>query len=150
MIFMAVVVFFLAAEPAAKPSPHAPSFTNADLDRLAPRRGEGGVFVTGAPAAPAPADKPPLRGASAEQGEEYWRREADKVRDRVRPLRERAELLRARIDERQRKPGVRPYSDPGVLALQRDLARVLEQARELEERLEDRARRARALPGWLR
>ena len=147
MSFIAVVVFFLAAEPPAKASPAAPAYTNADLDRLAPRRAEGGVFVTSAPATPPPVEK---RGASAGQGEEYWRREAEKVRDRVRPLLERAEQLRERIDERQRKPGVRPYSDPGVRALQRDLARVLEQARELEERLEDRARRARALPGWLR
>jgi hypothetical protein len=147
--FIAVVLLFFA-EPPAK-SPAVPAYTNTDLDRLAPRRGEGGVFVTGTPATTTPADKPAsTRETSREQGEEYWRREADKVRDRVRPLREKADLLRERIAERRRKPGVQPYSDPGIVALERDLARVLEQARELEERLEDRARRARALPGWLR
>lgn len=146
MCFLVVVLMFLAPEPS--PSPAVRVYTKADLDRLAARRDEGGVFTTSSTPEPVAADKPAR--ASSGQGEEYWRREAEKMRDRVRPLREKADLLRERIDERRRKPGVRPYSDPGIVALERDLARVLELARELEERLEDRARRARALPGWLR
>ena len=147
MILLAIVLL-LAPEPAPSSSPAVRVYTKADLDRLAARRDENGVFTTSSPETPTAVEKP-ARGSS-EQGEEYWRREADKMRDRVRPLLERADALRERIAERRRKPGVRPYSDPGIVALERDLARLLEQAREFEERLEDRARRARAMPGWLR
>jgi hypothetical protein len=148
MSSLAVVLLLLAPEPVPASSPAVRVYTKADLDRLALRRDENGVFTTSSPATPTAVEKP-ARGSS-EQGEEYWRREADKVRDRVRPLLERADALRERIAERRRKPGIRPYSDPGIVALERDLARVLEQARELQERLEDRARRVRAMPGWLR
>jgi hypothetical protein len=51
---------------------------------------------------------------------------------------------------RQAEPGVRPYTDPKVRALQRKLAAVEARIRDAEDRLEERARRARALPGWLR
>jgi predicted nucleic acid-binding Zn-ribbon protein len=109
------------------------------------------VFVTGpATTPPSRGEEPAARRGTPERGEEYWRREAEKVRDRVRPLQEKADLLRARISDRQRKPGVRPFSDPGVRALQDELGRLLQRAREIEEGLEDRARRAGALPGWLR
>jgi hypothetical protein len=142
-----VLILLTPATPTPLGSP-VPAFTNADLDRLAPRRGEGGIFETSTPVPPAAsaASSP----ASKARGEEYWRREAERTRDRLRPLEERAETLRTKIAERQRVPGVRPYSDPGVRALQRDLGRVEEHMRDLQSRLEDRARREGALPGWLR
>lgn len=122
-------------------------YTNDDLDRVSPQRGETGVLsVTPPRPAPAASEKP----ARSDHGEEYWRREAERVRDRVEVLRERARDLRLRIEERRRKPGVRPYSDPQVEALQERLAAALARVRELESSFEDRARREGALPGWLR
>ena len=145
------VLFFLAAAPSAPGRTPAPAYTNVDLDRLAPRRGEGGIFETSVPVPPpAAAGKSESRAGTPDRGEEYWRREAEKARDRIRPLEARAEVLRTKIAERRRTTGIRPYSDPGVRALERVLTQVTDQAREIETRLEDRARRARALPGWLR
>jgi len=123
-----------------------PLYTNDDLRRVAPYRDETGVSSTPA-AAPAVAPAPAKSGA---RGEDYWRREADRLRDRLRPLRERAADLRFTLEERRRKPGVRPYSDPRIVAGERRLRALDERIREAESRLEDRARREGALPGWLR
>jgi hypothetical protein len=122
-----------------------PLYTNEDLRRVAPYRDETGVNST---AAAAPAAVTPPGGRA--RGEEYWRREADRLRDRLRPLRERAAELRLRIDERRRRPRVPVYGDPQVVALERRLRVVEERIREAESRLEERARRERALPGWIR
>jgi hypothetical protein len=142
------VVCAVAARPGApddeKKKP-VPLYTNEDLRRVAPYRDETGVNST-ASAAPAPAAPAPERG----RGEEYWRREADRLRDRLRPLRERAAELRLRIEQRRRQPRVPIYGDPQVTALERRLREVEERIREAESRLEDRARRERALPGWIR
>jgi hypothetical protein len=132
------------APPRARP---ARVYTNDDLDRVAPRRGETGVLSTASPVPPAAAAEKP---AARERGEPYWRRQAERVRDRADALRERARDLRLRIEERRRKPGVRPYSDPQVEALQQRLAALEARIRELESTFEDRARREGALPGWLR
>jgi hypothetical protein len=120
-------------------------YTNDDLDRLSPLRGETGVLST-APARPAPAapEARPFRG------EEYWRREAERLRDRLQLLRERARELALRLEERRRTPGVRPYTDARVEALRQRLDGVEARIRELESSFEERARRAGALPGWLR
>jgi hypothetical protein len=143
----------LAALACLPPSDDAPLrprpvrvYTNDDLQRVAPLRGETGVLSTSSPAPAAAPDKPPER----QKGEAYWRREAERLRDRVQPLRERAADLRLRIEERRRKPGVRPYTDPQVEALQQRLLGVEARVRELESSFEDRARREGALPGWLR
>jgi DNA repair exonuclease SbcCD ATPase subunit len=82
--------------------------------------------------------------------EAYWRREWERLRERVQPLRDRAEDLRTQIEERRRVPGVRPYSDARVESLQRRLAALEARIRDAEDRLHERARRAGALPGWLR
>lgn len=152
--------------------PAAPSYTNDDLERVRPLRDETGVAsepafapraaatcATGrgrkraagcgtgegaTPAAPEPA------GAGAAQGEAYWRREAQRVAERVRTWRQQAEDLEERIDERRRQPGVRPYTDPQIVAWQRRADALRERMRELENELHERALRARALPGWLR
>jgi len=123
-----------------------PLYTNEDLRRMAPYRDETGVNSTPA-AAPAVAPTP---AKSRARGEDYWRREADRLRDRLRPLRERAADLRFTLEERRRQPGVRPYSDPRIVAGERRLRALDERIREAESRLEDRARREGALPGWLR
>jgi hypothetical protein len=123
-----------------------PLYTNEDLRRIAPLRGETGVDSR--PAA-APAAAAPAREGEA-RGEEYWRREADRLRERLRPLRERAAELRLKIEDRRRQPRVPVYGDPQVTTMQRRLRAVEEQIREAESRFEDRARRERAMPGWIR
>jgi hypothetical protein len=146
--FDCVVLFLLLSAP-ADARRGVPAYTNDDLDRVAPRRDETGVNSKPAVAAPAPA--PASSGSKGDgRGEEYWRREAERLRERLQPLEERAADLRVKIDQRQRTPGVLPYTDARVRALQRDLATVEAKARDLESRLEERARRAGALPGWLR
>jgi hypothetical protein len=124
-----------------------PLYTNEDLRRVSPYRDETGVSSKPA-AAPAP-ELASERGRV--RGEEYWRREAERLRDRLWPLRERASELRFRIEERRRQPPRRRGGvDAQIGTLERRL-RVLEgRIREAESRFEDRARRERALPGWLR
>ena len=136
----------LAANEPAQRRP-ARVYTNDDLDRVAPRRGETGVLST-APPPPAPAA--PEKAPPHDHGEAYWRREAGRVKERVEALRERARDLRLRVEERRRKPGVRPYSDPQVEALQERLSALEARIREMESSFLDRARREGALPGWLR
>jgi hypothetical protein len=134
-----------APDDAARPGPRV--YTNDDLDRVSARRAETGVLST----APVPAPSAsPASAARHPHGEDYWRREAERLRDRLEPLRERADDLRARIEERRRAPGVRPYTDGQVQALQRRLAAVEARIRDLESQFGDRARREGALPGWLR
>jgi hypothetical protein len=135
-----------AAEP---PRPRV--YTNEDLDRVSPRRGETGVLST--PAAPSAAGEPGSRPRDDEPAgarEAHWRREADRLRERLQPLRDQADVLREQMDERSRTPGVKPVTDPKLLALGRRLASLEARIRDAELRLEERARRARALPGWLR
>ena len=123
-------------------------YTNEDLDRVHPFRAE-----TGATSVPA-VSTPPLPAAppagSPARGEAYWRREAERLQDRLAPLAERAERLQARLAERRHRPGVRPYTDPQLLAWQAQLDGIQARMRALEERLQERARREGALPGWLR
>ena len=127
----------------------APLYTNDDLDRVSPHRGEVGAFTTTVPVrkdggrAEAP-DRP------AKRGEDYWRKEAQRTRNRVRSLRDRLDKVRGQIEERERLPEVRPVTDPQLQALRKSAAAFEQRIREEEERLEDRARREGALPGWLR
>ena len=75
------------------------------------------------------------------------------MRDRLRPLQERAAELRLRIEERRRRPPRRRENvtpDAQIAVLERRLRRLEDRIRETESRFEDRARRERALPGWLR
>jgi len=128
----------------------APVYTNADLERVHERRAETGVLseppaTPASPAAPARREEPPTG-----RGEEYWRDQAERVQDRVAELAERAAALRARVAEKRRRPGVLPYSDPQIRAWTEQAERLEARARQVEERLHDRARRAGALPGWLR
>jgi hypothetical protein len=130
-----------------RPAP-ARVYTDEDLARVKSRRGETGVESK--PGTPPPADPSPAPAETGGRGESYWRAEAARVRQRVEPWREDAADLRVDISTRQAEPGVRPYTDPRVRALQRRLAMLEARIRDAEDRLEERARRAGALPGWLR
>lgn len=87
---------------------------------------------------------------ASERGEAYWRREAERTEQAVRRLREQAADLAEQVADLRRQPGVRPYSDPRIVRLEKRRAALEERARDAESRLEERARRAGALPGWLR
>jgi hypothetical protein len=103
-----------------------PTYTNEDLKRLTPLRGETGVLSK-----PALLERPEPAVEVGHKGEAYWRKEADRLRARLRPLRRRAQDLRRE-------------------SLGRQLGSVETERRELEDELLERARRERALPGWLR
>ena len=138
-----------------------PLYTNEDLERVAPFRGETGV--TSVPAFPTTGSgsdsggratggrrgRPTKEPGGSARGEEHWRAAAERLREKLRPLRERADELRLQIEERRRQPGVR-YADPKVVAFQRKLEILERRIRETESSFEDRARRLGVLPGWLR
>jgi len=155
-----------------------PLYTNEDLRRFAGSRDE----PTDAPlavATPSGTDHRP------ERGESYWRREADRVREKVAVLRADADALRARLAAARAAAGATAWSTRSPGASARTTAkrtargrsrtggpiraasgsgsnevRITEwesRLRSLEERIrsiqaafEERARRAGALPGWLR
>jgi len=147
-------------EPPPARRPPVRVYTNADLDRVHPYRDETGVRSVPAvtpddrPAPPASSEKG--RG----RGEDYWRREAARVRERVRATEEQAAELRAQIaeqaEEASRVLGRRRASSASLSGgassarLRSKLASLERRGREMEEELADRARRDGALPGWLR
>jgi len=154
-----VLVAPLAGQPAEeKPAarrPPARVYTNADLDRVHPFAAE-----TGGRSVPAVVQDEPKAASSTEprrkgRGEEHWRAEAARVREKLRALEERAAELRAQIAERSSQSevfGRRRSSGgkPSVASLEASLAAVERRARLTQEDLEERARRDGALPGWLR
>jgi hypothetical protein len=147
----AAAVCLLAAKAATAQDDarRARVYNNDDLDRVSPRRGETGGDSQ--PAAPPRPEAAADGGGSAKgNGESYWRSEAARVRQRVDPWRDAAAELRVNIAARQAEPGVLPYTDPKVRAMQRRLAALEARIRDAEDRLEERARRAGAFPGWLR
>ena len=143
-----------AQEPKPTPRPPVRVYTNADLDRVHPFASETGVSSVPAVAPEAArASRPPE--ARRAKGEERWRAEAARVRERLRGLEERAAELRAQIAEQSSPSEVfgrrRASSGKSRLAsLQASLAAVERRARLAQEDLEERARRDGALPGWLR
>lgn len=151
-----LVVAFLCAGAPARTSPggdekkkeEVPAYTDEDLRRVSPLRDQTGGGMERAPSPPA--EKSAAADGRTGQGEAYWRRQAERLRDRLQPLRERVDDLRAQIEERRRHSGVRPYSDPGIESLQRRIIGMEERIREAEDRLHERARRDGAMPGWLR
>jgi len=132
-------------------------YTNEDLERVHPFKDQTGVRSV--PAVPSEDRPAPARAEeqARKRGEEHWRREAERVRDRVRAMEGQAADLRARIAERaeeathvltRRRGG---SSGSGSEATLRAKLLALERRmRQLEEDLADRARREGALPGWLR
>lgn len=154
-----------SADEAARPTdrPAVRVYTNDDLERVHPFAGQtGGASMpafsseddSGRPSEPTP------RG----RGEEYWRAQAKAVSERVRVLEERAAGLRERIAERERAPepetvfgGRRrsssraaPSGSGSIQSLKASLAALERRIQLAQDDLADRARRAGALPGWLR
>jgi hypothetical protein len=142
-------------DPTPPPRPPVRVYTNADLDRVRPFRDETGVRSVPAVAPderPAPVEK--RRG----RGEDYWRREATRVRERVRALEAQVSEARAEIaeqaDEARHVLGRRRRSSASLAGssprLEAKVASIERRIREMEEDLAERARRDGALPGWLR
>jgi hypothetical protein len=150
-----LVVAFLCAGAGARNAARehqkkkdVPVYTDEDLRRVSPLRDQTGGGMESPPSPPA--EKSAAADVRTRQGEAYWRREAERLRDRLQPWRERLDDMRAQIEERRRKPGVRPYSDPGIESLQRRITGMEQRIREAEDRLHERARRDGAMPSWLR
>jgi hypothetical protein len=146
-------------EPPPAPRPPVRVYTNADLDRVHPYRDETGVrSVPAVPPGDRPAPAPPEKGSG--RGEDYWRREAARVRGRIRAMEEQAADLRARIAEeaeeashflggrRRSAASISGFGSAGRLRAK--LASLERRIKEMDEDLADRARRDGALPGWLR
>jgi hypothetical protein len=133
----------------------ARAYTNDDLERYAHLRTAEPADVEEAAPPRGRARRAPREGTAAatgasERGEAYWRREAERTGEAVRRLREQAADLAEKVSDLRRQPGVLPYSDPRVVRLEARRLALEERAREADLRLEERARRAGALPGWLR
>ena len=142
--------------PASRPPVRV--YTNEDLARVHPFRSQTGVDQRPAIAVDTRESSKPPRSESRGRGEEYWRREAAKQRERMSALVEQAETLRARIAEReqaQRRRGSRgsrgsaPSTD-ATTAMRMRLLALERRMHQLEEDFADRTRREGALPGWLR
>jgi hypothetical protein len=151
----------ISGEDTPSPGP-ARVYTNEDLDRVRPFRDQTGVRSV-------PAVSPDYRAPEALErrgtglvdahgrGEEYWRREAARVRDKMRAMETQADELRLRIAERAEEAGRtltrgrRGSSGAGsAAALRARIAALEHRMKEMQIELSERARRARALPGWLR
>lgn len=156
---------FLALAPAAGAGDRGPTYTDDDLKRLASRRAETGVASVPAFASGSE------RRAGGVHDEAYWRREGERLREQLRPLRQRALGLQLRIEHpapEARKAKTNPpptargqHHRPAnsaptrtesdrTAALREQLRALADQIRDREASLEERARREGALPGWLR
>jgi hypothetical protein len=132
-------------------------YTNEDLDRVHPFRDETGVRSVPAVGPDRSPASPPPRDRRRARGEDYWRREAARVRDRVQSLEAQAAEVRALIAERaeeashlltnRRRYASGSRTEP---ALRAKLAALERRMRQMEDDLAERARREGALPGWLR
>ena len=135
----------------------ARSYTNDDLERYAHLRAQEPADVADDDPAPgrsrsrrAPRERAAAAAGSPTRGEAWWRREADRTNEAVHRLRDQSADLAEKVADLRREPGVLPYSDPRIVRLEARRRALEERAREAESRLEERARRAGALPGWLR
>jgi hypothetical protein len=146
-------------DPPPAPRPPVRVYTNEDLDRVRPFRDETGIRSV--PAVP-PEDRPapPRTEKRRGRGEEYWRREAARVRERVRAMEAQASELRAEIARqaeeashvlgRGRRSSASLSGDSSTARPRARLLSLERRMREMEEDLAERARRDGALPGWLR
>jgi hypothetical protein len=148
----------LLLQLAPTPARPVPVYTEEDLQRVHPHRGDTGVLSVPAvaPGAAHPAS-PTLskrdRSEPDDAGQEaFWRREYAHHRQKVARLSKTAAALRRQIAERQRErePGNRRRGSISVAPLQGRLAEVEAEIQAAETEFEERSRRAGALPGWLR
>lgn len=134
-------------------------YTEEDLERVAPLRGQTGVLSRPGtpPAREATKGEAADRTAATTKGEDYWRGEASRVRTQVRALEEQASRLR----EQAAREAERPSTGKGRRgrgreawaaedARARRLRDLEDRARGLQSDLEDRARLKGVPPGWLR
>ena len=146
-VWVGLILLAAQAPHAEEKKPAVPLYTNDDLDRVAPFRNQTGVASV--PGAETTRAAPLARASSRGRGEDYWRREAQRVRQQVRRLEAQAASLRSRIEAERTRPwrsrvaSRAPEHETRLAALQRE-------AKQLEDELLDRARRDGALPGWLR
>ncbi len=126
-----------APPPPSPPRPAVRVYTNEDLDRVHPLRGETGVHSV-------PAEAPG---------------DAARVRERVLSLETSAAELRARIEEQRdeasqlagrRRRGSASAGGSSLAGMRERLRSLERRIRHAEDDLLDRARRDGALPGWLR
>ncbi len=155
----------LAAAGVAAEAPRAPLYTDEDLRRVSPFRDQTGVMsvpaVTPSPDAASPRA---ARDRSSRTGgdEAYWRREAQRHRSRQAALGRRIRSAERQLDQTRRRQSAAlgrssssrssassRGSDP-VRVLEERLAALHEERREEDDAFFERARRAGALPGWLR
>jgi hypothetical protein len=120
----------------------ARSFATEDLERY---RHESTERVARAPAA-ASAD----RDFKTERA--FWHRERERYEREVARIDAGIRRLEWRLREKRAKkrPGERLSPDSSVELLEGSLESLREERRVLEERLREKARKAGALPGWLR
>ena len=159
---LSLLVLALGTAEGAEEKKQVPVYTNDDLDRIAPLRDQTGVSSTGAPvAASLPSGKSGRAGTApkaddfAAKSEAYWRREADKLRARQQRARAKIETLRSRMAAAENQSGPRSGEARARGAAQAEtwrgqIAALEAQLREEDAQFADRARRAGALPGWLR
>jgi hypothetical protein len=120
----------------------ARSFATEDLERY---REESTV-----PSARAPAAASADRDFKKERA--FWHRERERYEREVARIDAGIRRLEWRLREKRAKkrPGERLSPDPSVDLLEGSIESLREERRVLEERLRERARKAGALPGWLR
>jgi len=121
------------------------SFTNLDLDRYH-RQDAHPIPVRGPKARKAA----PQRNLAKEKA--YWEKEAEKHRKELARVDARIRRLEWRLADRQarRRPGERLRDDPAEKVLEQSLEAMHEEKKRIIEEFRERARRAAALPGWLR
>lgn len=151
-------LILLAGGAARHERPRVPLYTNDDLARVSPHRPDTGVASV--PATPPSASPTRPEPPDETKTESYWRTRARRLQERLEPLRDQLADLRLRLAEKRRpsrrRPPARsqarsrPSDDAGDALLESQIARLEARIRDAESRLEDDARRAGALPGWLR
>lgn len=140
-------------------------FTNADLDRIAACRRLS--EARSEPDEPTAAETPPRgsrrltrsgRAEGADEGnvrsgdalEADWRARWRSVDQKVRRLRREAGELRHEANETPRDPKKKPTGRRSPQVLLRRAEALDAEATEIEDEFQSQARRAGALPGWLR
>jgi hypothetical protein len=136
-----VVALVLAGTAAASGDPKVPCYTNADLDRVSPLRGQTGVLSEAA--IPSAADR---KTEKAEEREERQRRKAERTW-RLAALQRRKEAYERRRWAQMMKGKI---PDPPSKDFDTQIEELQEEIRQSESDFLDRARRDGALPGWLR
>jgi hypothetical protein len=96
--------------------------------------------------------KPSARESNPAKEREFWEREARRHERELARLDAGIRRLEWRLREKQsRRPaGERFSKDPVVEVLEDSLETLREERKRIDERFRERARRAGALPGWLR